>query len=122
MLRNLTRRKLRTALTIIGIAVGIWALVVMAALATKLSVLVEGGSTYFRDKVVVTDAANTPFSQATLTLPPLTIDIVQQIEQVPGVAVAVPRVLLPMDPDGPGNALSDTSLHRGIHGGGRSGA
>ena len=105
MLRNLTRRKLRTALTIIGIAVGIWALVVMAALATKLSVLVEGGSTYFRDKVVVTDAANTPFSQATLTLPPLTIDIVQQIEQVPGVAVAVPRVLLPMNPDGPGNAF-----------------
>ena len=53
LLRNLTRRKLRTALTIFGIAVGIWALVVMAALATKLSVLVEGGSAYFRDKVLV---------------------------------------------------------------------
>ena len=105
LLRNLTRRKLRTALTVIGIAVGIWALVVMAALATKLSALVEGGSTYFRDKVVVTDAANNPFFQATLTLPPLTIDIVQQIEQLPGVAVAVPRVLLPMNPDGPGNAF-----------------
>ena len=42
-LRNLTRRKLRTSLTVIGIAVGIWALVVMAAMATKLSALVEGG-------------------------------------------------------------------------------
>ena len=103
LIRNLTRRKLRTALTVIGIAVGIWALVVMAALATKLSALVESGSTYFRDKVVVTDAANTPFSQVTLT--PLTIDIVQQIEQVPGVAVAVPRVLMPMNPDDPGNAF-----------------
>ena len=60
LLRNLTRRKLRTALTVFGIAVGIWALVVMAALATKLSVLVEGGSIYFRDKVLVSDATNAP--------------------------------------------------------------
>ena len=103
LLRSLTRRKLRTALTIIGIAVGIWALVVMTALATKLSTLVESGSTYFRDKVVVTDAANIPFSQVTLA--PLTIDIVQKIEQVPGVAVATPRVLLPMNPEDPGNAF-----------------
>ena len=103
-LRNLTRRKLRTSLTVIGIAVGIWALVVMAAMATKLSALVEGGSTYFRNKVVVTDATSTLFSQV-LTLTPLPIDLVQQIEQVPGVAVAVPRVLLLMNPDDPSNAF-----------------
>ena len=101
-LRNLTRRKLRTALTVIGIAVGMWALVVMVALATKLSVLVEGGSTYFRDKVVVTDAASTPFSYG---FTPLPIDVVQQIEQVQGVAVAVPRVLLLMNPDDPSNVF-----------------
>ena len=104
LLRNLTRRKLRTSLTVIGIAVGIWALVVMAAMATKLSALVEGGSTYFRDKVIVTDATSSVFSQVT-TLTPLPIDLVQQIEQVPGVAVAEPRVLLLMNPDDPGNAF-----------------
>ena len=104
LLRSLTRRKLRTALTVIGIAVGIWALVVMAALATKLSAIVESSSTYFRDKVVVTDATGTPFSTVG-ALTPLTIDIVQQIEKVPGVAVAVPRVMLPMNPDDPGNAF-----------------
>ena len=102
LLRNLTRRKLRTALTVFGIAVGIWALVVMAALATKLSVLVEGGSTYFRDKVLVSDATNAPFSYG---ITPLPIDVVKQIEQVPGVAVAVPRVLLLMNPDDPSNAF-----------------
>ena len=102
LLRNLTRRKLRTALTVIGIAVGIWALVVMAALATKLSVLVEGGSTYFRDKVLVSDAASTPFAYG---FTPLPIDVVQQIERVLGVAVAVPRVLLLMNPDDPSNAF-----------------
>ncbi len=104
LLRSLTRRKLCTALTVIGIAVGIWALVVMAALATKLSAIVESSSTYFRDKVVVTDAAGTPFSTVG-ALTPLTIDVVRQIEKVPGVAVAVPRVMLPMNPDDPGNAF-----------------
>ena len=104
MLRSLTRRKLRTALTVMGIAVGILALVVMAALATKLSALVESGSTYFRDKVVVTGVSSNPFSPA-LALTPLTIDVVQQIEQVPGVAVATPRILLHMNPDDPSNAF-----------------
>ncbi len=98
MLRNLTRRKLRTALTIIGIAVGIWALVVMAAMANKLSALVEGGSTYFEGKVLVSDASNAAFSIGNTPLP---LSIVQQIERVPGVAVAVPRVQLLMNPDDP---------------------
>ena len=45
MIRNLARRKLRTALTILGITVGIWALLVMSAMANKLTAIVEGGST-----------------------------------------------------------------------------
>ena len=98
MFRNLTRRKLRTALTVVGIAVGIWALVVMAAMANKLSALVEGGATYFEGKVLVSDASNTPFSVGNTPLP---ISIVPQIERVPGVAVAVPRVQLLMNPDDP---------------------
>ena len=103
-LRNLTRRKLRTSLTVMGIAVGIWALVVMAAMATKLSALVEGGSTYFQNKVVVTDASSTPFSQV-LTLAPLPIDVAQQVRQLPGVAAAVPRAVLLLNPDDPSNAF-----------------
>ena len=98
LLCNLTRRKLRTALTIFGIAVGMWALVVMASMANKLSTLIEGGSTYFENKVLVSDASNTPFSLGNTPLP---ISIVQQIERVPGVAVAVPRVQLLMNPDDP---------------------
>ena len=98
LLRNLTRRKLRTALTIFGIAVGMWALVVMASMANKRNTLIEGGSTYFENKVLVSDASNTPFSLGNTPLP---ISIVQQIERVPGVAVAVPRVQLLMNPDDP---------------------
>ena len=51
MFRNLARRKLRTALTTLGITVGIWALMVMSATANNLTAIVEGGSTYFDNKV-----------------------------------------------------------------------
>ena len=63
--------------------------------------------TYFRDKVLVSDAASTPFSYR---LTPLPIDVVQQIEQVLGVAVAVPRVLLLMNSDDPSNAFQQPSF------------
>ena len=46
--RNLARRKLRTGLTITGIAVGIWALVVFGALATKIDALVVGRARLLR--------------------------------------------------------------------------
>lgn len=47
LIRNLVRRKVRATLTIVGISVGIWALVVMSSMANKIGALVEGGSTYF---------------------------------------------------------------------------
>ena len=53
LLRNLSRRKLRTVLTISGITIGIWALVVFGSMANKINSLVDGGSQYFGDKIVV---------------------------------------------------------------------
>lgn len=102
ILRNLARRKLRTALTIIGITVGIWALVVMLAMANKFSTIVEGGSTYFRDKIIVSDAATPAFAYG---FAPLPTGVATEIEGIPGVAAAVPRVLLLLDPNDPGNAF-----------------
>ena len=55
LLRNLARRRLRTALTITGITIGIWALVVFSSLANQINGLVGMGSEYFADKIVVTD-------------------------------------------------------------------
>jgi putative ABC transport system permease protein len=57
LLRNLARRTLRTALTISGITVGIWALVVFGALATKIDLLVSGAHDYFGNKVIVSSAS-----------------------------------------------------------------
>ena len=56
-LRNLGRRKVRTSLTILGITIGIWALVVFGSMANKISAMVEGGSTYYADKITLSDAA-----------------------------------------------------------------
>ena len=55
IIRSLARRKLRTALTVLGMAVGIWALVVMSAMANKLTTIVDRSSTDFDNKIVVTD-------------------------------------------------------------------
>ncbi len=53
LLRNIFRRKLRASLTIFGIAIGVLALVVMGAIAEKLTLLVDGGMTYYAGKVMV---------------------------------------------------------------------
>ena len=41
-LRNLGRRHVRTILTILGITIGIWALVVFGSMANKINALVAG--------------------------------------------------------------------------------
>ena len=102
LLRNLARRKLRTALTVVGITVGIWALVVMTSMADKIQTLIDGNLTYYENKIVVSDA-NAPAFQFGLT--PMPIGIVDQIVQVPGVAVAVPQVMLLFDPDDLGSGF-----------------
>src|SRR5512142_2140732 len=51
-LRNLSRRRLRTSLTILGITIGIWALVVFGAMANRINVMVHNGATFFDSGVV----------------------------------------------------------------------
>jgi putative ABC transport system permease protein len=53
LLRNIFRRKLRAFLTIFGISIGVFSLVVMGGIAEKLTLLVDGGVTYYHGKVIV---------------------------------------------------------------------
>ena len=55
LLRELSRRKLRTALTITGITIGIWALVVFSSMANKINDLVGQGAEFYNDKIIVPD-------------------------------------------------------------------
>ena len=95
ILRNLTRRRFRTALTVIGITIGIWVLVVMSSMANRISLLVDSGSTYYQDKIIVSDATNPAF---VLGSTPMPLSVADQIAGVPGVAVVVPEVQLLLDP------------------------
>src|SRR6188474_730972 len=76
LFRELARRKLRTTLTILGITIGIWALVVFSSMANKINALVEGGSQYFAGKVLVTDASSIGVAIGTA---PMNVDVADQI-------------------------------------------
>ena len=44
LIRELLRRKLRTTLTVLGITIGIWSLVVFSSMANKINSFVDAGS------------------------------------------------------------------------------
>jgi len=92
ILRELSRRKLRTSLTITGITIGIWALVVFSSLANQINGLVGKGSDYFADKIVVTDGV--AFGSS-----PMRLDDVDIIAGLDGVGAVQPKVEIPWDPD-----------------------
>ena len=107
LLRNLYRRKVRTTLTIVGITIGIWALVVFSSMANKIGALVEEGSRYYEDKIIVTDSANIAIG---FGFSPMRLAAAEEIEAVPGVAVAVPQVQMLLDPDDVGPSFGIPSL------------
>jgi putative ABC transport system permease protein len=98
-IRNLARRKLRTTLTVVGITIGIWALVVMSSMANKIGALVEGGSNYFADKIIVSDATNSAFSFGAAPIP---VSTAKEIEALEGVDVAMPEIGMLLDPNASG--------------------
>jgi putative ABC transport system permease protein len=85
LLRNLARRRLRTGLTITGITIGIWALVVFSAMANKVDALVGGGSAYYANKIVVTVGGF-----GGLGGQPLPLDAIDDVRAIDGVDVVVP--------------------------------
>ncbi len=90
LLRNVFRRKLRAFLTIFGITIGVFALVVMGGIAEKLNLLVDGGVRYYADKVVVSSEGSTMGLNST----PLQMQKLRDILHVPGVKAAFPSVSL----------------------------
>lgn len=84
ILRNIFRRKLRAFLTIFGISIGVFSLVVMGALAEKLTLLVDGGMQYYAGKVVVSGTGGT----MGLGAAPLKTSMLRDIEHIEGVARA----------------------------------
>ncbi len=95
--RNVFRRKMRAFLTIFGITIGVFALVVMGSMAEKINLLIDGGTRYYSDKVVVTDGAA---GTAGFTMTPISVSRISEVEKVPGVARATASIWMMLDESG----------------------
>jgi putative ABC transport system permease protein len=92
LLRDLGRRKLRSGLTITGIAIGIAALVIFGSMANKMNALISGGSKYYADKDIVTIG-----SMFSGNFQPLSLADVDKIQKIDGVAAATPSIEMMLD-------------------------
>ena len=97
LLRELGRRKLRTTLTVLGITIGIWALVVFSSMANKINTLVASASDYYVGKVVVTDGSTNGLG---IGLIPIDLALAGQITAMDGVAAVDPQVQMPYANEG----------------------
>jgi putative ABC transport system permease protein len=97
LLRELARRKLRTTLTVLGITIGIWALVVFSSMANKINSFVASGSDYYAGKVLVSDGSSSGIG---IGLVPVDLAVADRIRAMPGVAAVDPQVQIPLDEAG----------------------
>jgi putative ABC transport system permease protein len=88
---------MRAFLTIFGITIGVFALVVMGSMAEKINLLIDGGTRYYSDKVVVTDGSA---SASGFSTTPIAVGRIGEIEAVPGVARASASIYMLLDEKG----------------------
>jgi putative ABC transport system permease protein len=93
IIRNLTRRKLRSFLTISGIVIGIFALTTMGSMAEHFNALLNGGVQYFSSNIQV----GPPDGQQAALLP---LSTMQQLQNVSGVEAVYPQYSVPLRPGG----------------------
>ncbi len=95
IIRNMFRRKLRTSLTVFGIAIGIFALTVMGSMAEKMNLLVDGGIKYATGQLIVMPKGGS-FTSMVINS---TLDqkTVEKIRKVKGVKKVQPEIDLMLD-------------------------
>lgn len=94
IVRNLTRRKLRSFLTISGIVIGIVALTTMGALANNFNALLMGGAKYYAGYVPVSDAGSNGVTGGGV----LPLAKQSEIASVSGVARVFPTITVAAKP------------------------
>ena len=100
LLRDLGRRPLRTTLTILGITIGIWALVVFGSMSNKINAIVDGGSQFYANKVTVgAIGSGSGFGG------PFDISTAEFVAGLEGVDVVVPTVTMALSQDNGGMSM-----------------
>jgi putative ABC transport system permease protein len=97
--RDMFRRKGRSILTITGIAVGVFALVVLGAASENNNVYSVKLTKYFENTISVTETKDSNFFGLATGARPLSMKKAAEIAAYPGVAAAFPQVNILMDED-----------------------
>jgi len=85
VLRDIFRRWARSILTITGIGVGVFSLVVLGAVAENMNVLLSRSGSYYDSVISVVEANNSNFVGMSLGSRPLARETVDEIRAYPGV-------------------------------------
>lgn len=93
VIRNLTRRKLRSTLTISGIVIGIFALTSMGAMAEHFNALLDGGTKFYATAIQAGADSGGAFGGGLVPL-----SKASEIQAVPGVQSVVPAVMVNAKP------------------------
>lgn len=104
------RRKLRTALTIFGIVIGIFAFTVMGSMAEKINLLIGGAVDFYGTAINVQGKGGGGFGGA------FTTAVVERLRTFPGVAEVQPSVitLLRSSAEGGGFSFGPPNLLAGV--------
>jgi|SRR5581483_5431960 len=122
ILRNMGRRKLRTALTIIGIVIGILALTVMGSMSEYFSGLIDNAVNLLGNNIVVSPKSNDFESILTTNderrvrriagvsdVIPIANDTIEEL----GVSFGVPEIVYGVPPDHSGTLFPTITLKKG---------
>lgn len=93
LLRSLARRPTRTVLTLLGVAIAVFSLVLMGAVSERIRLHIANGERYYGAYAWVLDSQGFWFGSR------LPVSLREQLDAVPGVRYAASRVLTTPRPD-----------------------
>ena len=108
IIRSMTQRKMRTGLTIFGIALGIFAVVVMGGMSEQMNLVVDKSLDLMANNIRV-DPDGTFGGIGTLDE-----SKVSQVKRVPGVSDAFGVLVTALDPEGGGGGFGGADMVFGI--------
>jgi putative ABC transport system permease protein len=103
ILKNITQRKLRTGLTVFGIALGIFAVIVMGGMSEHFNITFDRSISLTADKIRVLPEGG--FFGASLNE-----SKVREVQRIPGVTDAYGMLQAPLDPESLGFFGGDTVI------------
>ena len=108
IIRSMTQRKMRTGLTIFGIALGIFAVVVMGGMSEQMNLVVDKSLDLMADNIRI-EPDGTFGGIGTLDE-----STVSQVKRVPGVSDAFGVLVTALDPEGGGGGFGGADMVFGI--------